>query len=333
MTQTAVVDRYLAALTAVFRRVPDKREAHHQSRQILGEMATDPTVPADIFRRHLSRAGTLAWKHYPVLGVELEQNPHYTLVANCWIPLPGRQTDVSTKTIHHHGNMLLTTATGFGPGYEHWTFTRPEVVDPARELYTMNVIERGPHPLHHIAFVDAFIGHCPLYPSALSITLALWSNQFRTTWRDVVKRLPMLKGREENLRQLAARVGLTRALDLKVIEYFDFYPTDVGFKGMKERIEFGLGPNEDYLYSLFHILQQTDSEALAPLVRARLETDQPVPNAGLVRALLEDLQSGRPIEGRLSDGHYNVTYANFTRADIEGALAAQAAAPPKTVSA
>jgi hypothetical protein len=143
----------------------------------------------------------------------------------------------------------------------------------------------------------------------------------------------MLKGREASLRQLAARVGLTRALDLKVIEYFDFYPTSAGFKGMKDRIEFGLGPNEDYLYSLFHILQQTDGEGLAPLVRARLETDQPVSNAGLVRTLLDDLRSGRPIDGRLSHGHYNVTYANFTRADIEGALAAQAAAPPKTVPA
>jgi hypothetical protein len=327
MNDADPLGRYVSTLTAVFKRVRDKREAHRQSRPILGEMSTDAAVVTAILRRHLQRPGTLAWKHYPVLGIAVEHNPYYTLVANCWIPLPGRETDVSTKTIHHHGNMLLTTATSFGPGYEHWTFTRPEVVDPDTELYAMRLIERASHSRSHIAFVDAFIGHCPLYPSSLSITLALWSNQFSTTWRDVVKRLSLVRGHEETLRQLAVRVGLTRALDLKVIEYFDFYPTEVGFKGLKERIEFALGPNEDYLPSLFHVLQQTENEGLAPLVRARLDADGAAQNQGLVRRLLHELERGKPIDSRLSSFHYNLAFANFKRSDIERALASQTPEP------
>ncbi|MBI1892847.1 MAG: hypothetical protein HYS14_01865 [Candidatus Rokubacteria bacterium] len=328
MVTSEPLNRYVAALTDTFRRVRDKREAHYQSCRVLCDMAADPRVMTAVLQAHLGRPGTLNWKHYPVLGMEIEHNPYYTLVANCWIPLPGRETDVSTKTVHHHGNMLLTTVTAFGPGYEHWTFTRPEVVDPEQELYAMTVIERGPHPRQHVAFVDAFIGHVPLYPGSLSITLALWSNQFPTTWRDVLKRVPMFKGREETLRQLAARVGLTRALDLKVIQYFDFYPTTAGFKGMKERVEFDLGPNEDYLYSLFHVLQQTGNEALGRLVRERLQADA-VQDRPLVSTLLADLESGCRVEGRLSDCHLRVPHATFRAAEIERALAASRPAAPR----
>jgi hypothetical protein len=333
MTDSDALDRYLGALTDTFRRARDKHEAHFRSRGILGEMAVDSAVIPAIFAHHLRRQGTLNWKHYPVVSIELMHNAYYTLVANCWIPLPGRETDVSTKAIHHHGNMLLTTATGFGPGYEHWTFTRPEVVDPERELYRMDVLEHAPHPHAHIAFVDAFIAHCPLYPPALSVTFALWSNQFPTTWLDVVKRWPLLRGREAALRRLAARVGLTGALDLKIIQYFDFFPTRAGFKGMKERIEFALGPNEHYLQSLFHMLQATGSEHLATLVRDRLAADTPLANAAFVRSLLGDLQNGRPIDAKLSDGHYNVDYANFRRADITEALTAQSTGAPRTIPA
>ncbi len=68
------------------------------------------------------------------------------------------------------------------------------------------------------------------------------------TWKDRVKRIPMLQKNSAALRELAARVGLTRQLDLKVVEYFDFYPTGEGFRGIKERDEFERGPNADYLH-------------------------------------------------------------------------------------
>lgn len=325
MNNADSMNRYLRALTDVFRRVRDKREAHYQSRGVLGDMAADPSVITAILAKHLADSRALNTRHYPVVAVVVEENPSYTLVAHCWIPLPGGESDVTTKAIHHHGTMLLTTVTAFGPGYEHWTFTPPEVVDPDRELYSMRLIEAGQHGLHHVAFVDAYIAHVPLFPPSLSITFALWSNQYPTTWRDVLKRLPMLRGHEAELRRLAARVGLTRALDLKTINYFDFYPTREGFKGMKRRIEFKRGPNDDYLNSVFHILQETGNESLAPMVEAHLAADRPVENPGVIRQLLRNLRDGRHIDGRLSCGHYGIAHANFRRADIERALAEQAA--------
>jgi hypothetical protein len=321
------VGYFTGALTRIFRAAPDKHEAHRRCRDVLQEMSGDRAFLTAVLAKHLQTPGALSTKHYPVVGINIELNPYYSLEANCWIPLPDRATDVTTKAIHHHGSMLLTTATAFGPGYEHWTFQRPELADPARQLYRLPLIGRSQHALHHVAFVDSYIAHVPMYPPALTITLALWSNQRPTTWKDRLKRFPLLKRHERILRRLAAAAGLKKALDLKVVENFDFHPADGGFRTMRERVEFPRGPNEDYLHSLFHILQETGNEGLAPLVERQVAANPAPENPRLVEELLGKLRSGRPIEARLPPGHFGVPFANFTAREIERALAQQPAGP------
>lgn len=322
------IKKYVGALDAVFRAARDKHEANRLSRPVLEEMSGDAALLSEVLERHVRTPGALSARHYPVLGLNVELNAHYGLVANCWIPLPGREADVSTKSIHHHGNMLLSTVTAFGPGYEHWTFTKPEPVGEGSELYEMRLIERAPHPLHHVAFVDSYVAHLPFYPPETSITYALWSNRFPVTWKDYVKRLPALQKNSAKLRGLAVRAGLARQLDLKVVEYFDFYPTPEGFRGIRERTEFELGPNEDHLYSLFHVIQATGNERLAGVVEEQLERHGAAENAPLARRLLEDVRRGRPVESRLSPTHYGVARANFTRGEVEASLAAQGLSRP-----
>ncbi len=318
----AILDRQIGRLKAIFKTSKDKHEAHEKSRGVLAEMAGDPAVLSAILKAHIDTPGTFNTRHYPVVGINVALNPDFNVAANCWIPLPGGETGVSTKAIHHHGDLLLTTVTAFGPGYEHWTFHRPEVIDEARELYALRLIERAAHPLHHVAFVDSQIPHLPMYPPSLSITFALWSSRRPTTWRDYLKRVPFLKKNEATLKRLARRAGLVEALDLKIVEYFDFYPVEEGFQGMKERREFARGPNEDYLYSFFHILQRTGNEGLAPAVQRRLDSGAPLDNPRLIKARLDDLRAGRPIEGRLSEGHYGIPHANFSAESIERSLGA-----------
>jgi hypothetical protein len=325
---TATPDRvahYTRLLTRLFREAPSKHDAHARSRPLLHEMACDRAFQTAALARHLQTPGALARKNYPTVTLSVALTAEFGLHMNCWIPLPGRQTDVSTKAIHHHGNMLLTTATAFGPGYEHWTFRPPRLLDARRELYALTLLERKRHALHGVDFVDSYIPHLPVYPASLTITLALWSSKNPTTWRDHLKRVPLFKRNEDLFRRLLCAVRLTRALDLKVVEYFDFFPVEDGFKGVKERTEFGLGPNADYLHSLFHVLQQTGNEGLAPLIERQLDGGVVPENRGLVVRLLGDLRAGRPIEGRLSEGHYNVPGANFTTAEVERALASLAA--------
>jgi hypothetical protein len=320
-TPSPTIERYLSALRHVFRGAPSKHEAHRRSRSILEDLSSEQTLLTQLLGKLVATPGVLARANYPVVGFELELNEDFALVMNGWIPLPDRQTDVATKSIHHHGNMLLTTTTVFGPGYEHWTFTSPEPVDPERGLFQMRVTERAAHPLHHTAFVDHHIPHLPVYPSGLSITLALWSNRFPTTWRDRLKRVPLLQRNAKLLRDLGARAGLTRFLDLKVIDYFDFFPLETGgFQGMRERQEFPLGPNEDFLFSLFHLVQSTGNEALASRIKERIAAET-LPNPALALRLVSDLERGTPIEGRLSTGHTGVPHANFRTSEIERALA------------
>jgi len=315
--------KYTKALTKVFRQNYDKHKANEASRTILEDMSGDRNFLTEALRQHINKPKSLNAKHYPVVGLDIDLNPYYGIVANCWIPLPDQSTDVSTKSIHHHGDMLLSTVTAFGTGYEHYTFTNPKIVDEKRERYSMQLIENGAHPVNHVAFVDAYVAHLPLYPPDLTITYALWSSRFPTTWRDHVKRLPIVKDNSKKLRDIAAKAGFAKQLELKVVEYFDFYPTSEGFCGIKERREFELGPNEDYLYSLFYILQETGNDNLSMEIEAKLDSGERVENPQLVRKLLADLKAGIKINGKLSSMHYGIHGANFTRDEILQALAAQ----------
>ena len=320
----APISEALAQLRQIFENSASKHEAHETSRPVVAGLASDPAFLTAVLARHLRAPDALDRLHYPVVAFGIDSNPHFDLVANAWIPLPDGRTDVTTKAIHHHGELLLTTATMFGPGYEHWMLAAPELVDGDRRLYRLDLLEHGIHSLHEVAFVDSGVAHVPLYPESLTITLCLWSSRQATTWRDTLKRMPALQRRSASLRRLVTRAGLDKQLQVKNVEYFDFYPAEGGFIGIQEREEFPRGPTADYLYSLFHIVQRTGNAQLAPVIERRLAGGDLVAEPALVRELLGELERGEPIPGRLSTGHYNVTKANFTRADIEQALAGQA---------
>lgn len=315
--------QYLDSLKKVFASAPNKHEANYRSQAVLEDMSNDPSFFRSVLEKHLQTAGSLNTKHYPVVGIDIELNHLFGLVANCWIPLPDRTTEVSTKAIHHHGDMLLSTVTAFGPGYEHWTFEKPVALDPAAESYSLNLIDHAPHPLHHVAFVDSYVAHLPFYPPGMTITYALWSSKFESTWKDRLKRVPLLQKNSARLKNVAARAGLAKHLDLKVVEYFDFYPTADGFRGIKERTEFERGPNSDYLPSLFQVIQETGNEQLAPLLKQQLDAGLSLENPDLLKDLIHRLERGQTIEGRLSPTHYGIDRANFSKQDIERALAAQ----------
>jgi len=314
---------YIESLKQIFATAPNKHEANYRSRAVLEDMSSDSGFFTSVLEKHLQTAGSLNTKHYPVVGIDIELNHLFGLVANCWIPLPDRATDVSTKAIHHHGDMLLSTVTAFGPGYEHWTFEKPVVVDPETESYSITLIDHAPHPLHHVAFVDSYVAHLPFYPQGMTITFALWSNKFQSTWKDRLKRVPLLQKNSARLKKVARSAGMTKHLDLKVVEYFDFYPTPEGFCGIKERKEFERGPNTDYLPSLFQVIQETGNEQMAPLLKQQLNAGRPLENPDLLKDLIRKLESGQTIEGRLSSTHYGIERANFSKHDLEVALAAQ----------
>lgn len=311
------------ALRRIFQEARAKEEAHTRSRELLAGLADNPKFLTAALQQHLENAGNLRLRHYPVISLLVESNPWFELVVNCWLPLPGRESDVSAKAIHHHGTMQLSTATIHGPGYEHWIYTSPEMVDPEREIFSMRLVERQQHPIGHVSWVDALVPHLPFYAPTLTVTAALWSHRGRVTWRDRLKRIPLLRRNAERLREVGARAGFAKALDLNVVNYFDFHPTEDGYRGMRERQEFPRGPAEDYLQSLFHVLQETGNDGLAPIIRARSRRESGDASASLIETLLKKLERGVPIEPRLSEGHYGVPFANLTRDAVERAVASE----------
>jgi hypothetical protein len=75
----------------------------------------------------------------------------------------------------------------------------------------------------------------------------------------------------------------------------------------------------------------TGNERVAPLIDEQLKSGAAVDNPRLAERLLRDLRDGRPIAGRLSPMHFGIDRANFTREQVEGALAAQINAAPAPV--
>jgi hypothetical protein len=316
-----VVDEVVNELTDVFRKASHKRGAHADAQRVLEQVSRTPAFLREALEAYVPTSEALNRSNYPVIAVPIASNPYFELVLNCWIPLPDRATHISTKAIHHHGTMLLSTATIFGPGYEHWLFTRPRPIDEQGTRYRMELLEAARHPLHHVAFVDAWVAHVPIYPADPSITLALWSDSSPTTWKDYVKRIPALKRRDRMLRNLVVRAGLGRALAVKVVDTYDFYPSPTGFVPMKERKEFSSGSNEDHLHSLFCIVQRTGNEHIARDLRNKLG-QLALQNPTVVSRLLGQVTSRVPVEGRLSAGHYDVPHANFTTDSIRDSLSA-----------
>jgi hypothetical protein len=320
---TKVLPRYIKDLKKVFADAKNKHEANYRSNEILAEMSHDKIFLTEVFRQHIRKKESLNTKHFFTVGIDIELNEDFGLVANCWIPLENRADNLSTTAIHHHGEMLLTTVTSFGCGYEHYLFTEAKIVDEKAEKFSMDLTERTFHPLHHTMFVDAFIPHLPLFPPDTSITYALWSDRKKTTWKDKVKRHPIVQNNKNLLRDFAVKAGLAKQLEIKIGTYFDYFPTTEGFCGILERRQPERGPNEHYLQSLFHLVQKTGNDNLVTEFEAKLNSNDTIDNPQKVKDLIADLKEGTEIKAVISPSLLGNKGLNFTREEILQALEAQ----------
>lgn len=322
MNRSKVLEKSVRELVRIFRAAPSPHHAHERSRQVLRDLSGSKASLNAALELEIRRPGGLSTRNFPAIGITIVNTPYFGLVANCFLPgLPG-EAGVTANSIHHHGHMLLTTVTTFGPGYEHWRFTTPKLIDAEREVFSMKLLDREQHSVDHVAFVDEFIPHAVVVPPSLTVTFALWSSRHKVTWREHVKRLPLIRGREHVLRRVATRLGLAKRLAINTVRYFDYYPVREGFKGMKDRVQFERGPNADFLCSLFHVLQTTNNEDLARVIEERTRVGERVDNPDTLVRLLADLRAGRPISSRLSEGIHRLEHMNFSTSAIERTLAA-----------
>lgn len=176
------------------------------------------------------------------------------IVAHFWLPLPDRNTNITHQSIHHHGRLLLTSVAPFGPGYNSFIFKKGFSIHPDTEDVTIQVDKEYHNPLYNIEFIETHTPHVVFYPEALSVTYAAWTYDQRSAL-DKIRKNPFI---QKNKKRIIQFMNYFKGLKSSVnkIEYFDFYPDGNKIKGMKERVMYPVGTNENFIQNIFYILQQ-----------------------------------------------------------------------------
>ena len=311
---------FLTTLGGIFHTYNDPYRAHEEARELLVDLS--PWFFKPVLQQHLSDFNTFnCQRKNPVLEFIIESNEHYTLIANCFLPRDDGNTHLSHQSVHHHGSLLLSTASVFGPGYETWNFTKPQSVPGRKYLYNMSVISAVHHQVGNALFVDAYFPHIVFYPPQLSVTLALWSNRTPVNWKTRIKRNILLQRLKMPLKDTAKILGLAHFFELNVVSFFDYYPSEGAFKGLKKRAMYPLGSNEKCLRNMFYIIQETCNDDFVDLV------DHMIKRNGMYmknRQLVEDYNSLMkekvPIHPAFENSQHFLALANLRQVDVRGAL-------------
>lgn len=304
---------YLKEIAAVFKEEKDRYEAHHRATPILKEMGVNKEVLFDVFRQSLSDSEFIKKdRHYPTIAFEIYQDKNVGISGNCFMPVPDRREDLTIVSIHHHGKLLLTTVAAYGPGYHSMLFKKgfsinKENLDAKLELEKEYQFHKG-----SVEFVDADQPHVVFFPSAPSITFAMWAYRDVNSAVQSLKNNPIVSRFKEPIRKTLKYFGLVDKVGINVVEYLDFYPAQGKYKALKDRIKFESGDNKNFLTNVFFVLQTagfTDVEFLNGL-------KQKHPGNEHLHQLIDKLQNNIIIRDEFYDFHKNVKFVNFTRDEI-----------------
>ena len=307
--------------------IEDKRSFHFAAHQHLLSASKSTNFLSEIVLANLVKPNFFNQEHYPHPSFPIFRNPSFELVANCWIPYSDKGLEISTKSLHHHGDMLLSTITIFGAGYNHWLFKPCSISSDVDHLYNLELIDFSRHSLNHIAFVDSHFIHVPMYPNELSITLALWTSSTTTTRLDKIKAKPFISKNTKLFRNIISSLGLSSFFKVKSLSNLDFYPIEGGFKLIPDRrlTEYSRGPIEHRIQTIFSILQSIFGSTIFDLIDLHSIVLQDLKdNPSQLKFALELLQSLRdeiPIPPILTpDLHIGKQYSNFTTHQVFNSL-------------
>lgn len=247
----------------------DLRAAHLDARYLLSRLAATDAALHEIFTKCLLAPGFLESKRInPVVALPIFETAAYTLVANVWIPRPDGRTDLSHQSIHHHGNLLLTSVSAFGPGYESVIYGKMNGSSfPGMEQVFQH--ERG-----NLEFVDVRTPHIVFYPARLSVTYALWSREQSSFGRSVTRSAP-LRALKPSLKWLSRRLGLKNLLSSNPETNLDFYVEGGKILPVGNRVMYEPGSNQNFIEAIRFIAAEIgykDERGLARiLAKARPE--------------------------------------------------------------
>lgn len=302
------MEHYLNQIRRNFAR-KDRRAAHHESQPTLREMAQDPEVLPEIVRRNLASPGYLEKTRInPVLAMEIDKSNDFEFILHGWMPLPDRSTDVSHQSIHHHGHLLLTSVSPFGPGYESILFQSDFSLDRETGRAILRAERYYRNSLHNLEFIESQTPHIVFYPPAVSVTYALWCPE-KSSVAGSLKKNRLAQKYKQQTKSVLKALGLARAAGINVVEYFDFYLAEGAIWALKERVRYPAGDHENFIQNLFHFLQQIgfrDFEFVARL---------PEPTAAVTRWKSAFLKQ-EAIPDRFLAAHLGIPQINMNKQDL-----------------
>jgi hypothetical protein len=307
---------HVAALKRAFTGA-DRHAAHRLAAPALAAMARDRGVLHAVARNGLRDPAFLQkTRSHALVTLDIEENPDFTLVANCFLPLPDRAPDISSECIHHHGNLLLTTVAAFGDGYESLVFKRGFATDERTGETRMQVEKVYTNELYNVEFIDARTPHVVFFPRRLAITYALWSADRRIPFARL-RRSPILQRVKRPVIAVIKAIGASRAMAVNVVEDLDFSVEGNRIYALHERLYgYANGTNANFVQNVFHILQQIGFDDRPFLEQLRARCADTAPDA--VR-WIDALLAGQPIADVFEPGHLNIEKINLKKQDIMAA--------------
>lgn len=306
------LDEYIADISKVFRENQDRYKAHELSRPILAELGKDISFFHQIVDKSIARPGFFDQKRItPVVAFDIEVNEMYSLIAHCWLPQPDLDVEMTNQSIHHHGDLLLTSLAAFGPGYESILFKENFSFDKKTYEAKMEIDKIYKNPYMNIEFVEKYTPHVVFYPDSLSITYALWSN-YKAKGTEKLRNSGFIQRNKKKLRKLIDQLNLASVLGLNPYQFVDFYPEDGKVYVMKDRIRYPVGSKKSFAFGFFNVLSGTGYNNFAHLESCISKEGDNV----LYRNLLERFKGGESMEDFYEESHLNIPKVNIKKEEI-----------------
>jgi hypothetical protein len=248
---------YICIVKDAFEKNDNYFVAHDQIKGLLIEMAKDKSILHEILKENLKNKNYPSNKLSSVIDLEIFKNENITIMGHCFMPLPNRNTEISHHSIHHHGNLILSTVSAFGKGYKSILFDK-NFTKNADNSINLKKLKIYVNELNNYEFIDSFQPHVVFFPEDLSITYVVWSSENKKNL-DKLKSLKFIQKNKDFFKALLIKLRLNRFVNVNMDTEFDFYVSHNKIFNIKERVNFPKArTKENYLQNLFYILQETE---------------------------------------------------------------------------
>lgn len=311
---TPNLDIYLDEIKSFFKNKNNTRYlAHQKAQEVLKKMSSDTQIIGEIIKKNISNPEFLKKKrHYPTMAMLIFEDTSFSFYLNIFPPLPDRRTDISSQSIHHHGKLILSTVSAFGPGYNSILFKKGFKIDYESCTTEMEIESDYQNQLNEVSFVDESQPHIVFFPSDFSGTYALWSD-FENSTKDLAKNIGIVKKFKKPIVKTINMLGLAKIFGLNKVEYFDFYIENDKVKAMKERERYmAEAGNENFLQNIFCFIQKTEFNDKSFLQELSEKIETPKPAKKYIQMLLQQ----EKITDVFFEGHLNVSKVNILKNDI-----------------